>query len=75
MLGLPVLEACVYVQCVAGSLTAAVDVLAVADADADALADADADGDAFGVPPPVNAMVRPAIRPITQATARPMPKR
>jgi hypothetical protein len=67
----------VYVQCVAGSATAAADVVAEADAEADAEGDADAEalGFAEGVPPVANTAVMPPMRPRTQTTARPMPNR
>jgi hypothetical protein len=69
----------VYVQCVAGSATAAAEVVAEAEADAEAEAEgeavAEALGFAAGVPPVTNTAVSPPMRPRTQTTARPMPNR
>jgi len=66
----------VYVQWVAGSVTAAADVVADAEEEADAEGEADAEALGFaGVPPAANAAVRPPIRPRTQTTASPMPNR
>jgi len=58
-------------------LTAAAEVVAVADAEADGEADADAFGfgAAVGLLPPTNVIVRPATRPSTHTTARPMSDR
>jgi hypothetical protein len=52
-------------------VTAAAEVVAVAEADGVAAGFFAA----AGVLPPVNAIARPAMRPSTQATARPMPNR
>jgi hypothetical protein len=69
----------VYVQWVAGSATAAADVVAEAEAEAEADAEGEADDEALGfaagVPPVANAAVMPPMRPRTQTTARPMPNR
>jgi hypothetical protein len=69
----------VYVQWVAGSATAAAELVAEAEADADADGEADVVALGFfaaaGVLPPANAAVRPPTRPRTHTTARPMPNR
>jgi hypothetical protein len=71
----------VYVQWVAGSATAAADVVAEAEAEAtgveddEGVADAEALGFGAGVPPVANTAIRPPMSPRTQTTARPMPNR
>jgi hypothetical protein len=67
------------VQWVAGSATAAADVVAEAEEDAEADGEADAVALVFfaaaGVLPPANTAVRPPMRPKTQTMARLMPNR